>query len=437
MNRSFVLGRKEIREAFFSKTAALFLVLVSFILGYGFATAVRLYSEQSLAAVGNLLYARGFEPVPGVFGPTCGGLFLLFSLVLPFVAIQRVGLEREHNTLAILAQLPFSFRAILAAKIAACFLFVLFALGLTLPGVIAWRIYGGHIPYRELALLLSGYLLYGLFVVSVSFFSAALFRSSANASIVAIALIVSSWLIDFGSNMSGSTLLTSVSGWTVTRMLKYFENGIFSLAAVLYFAGISALFFAGSHILLRFDLKNKWKYMVATAMLFVLFMSATVRITYNVDVTESGRNSFPSSISQALRKLPDLEIEVYLRPGDSRFEDYRRSFLKKLHLVLNDVKVKMMTGAALDKHYGLFVYKVDGETGKTYSNSEEEILPILFGLAGIKVDRGGGKERFPGYPLVVKGNMSIVRYLYYFMIPLGMALVLVIRNYQFRRRIQP
>jgi len=40
MRPFLILTLKEIKDTFFSKTALLFLVLVSFIVGYGFLTAV-------------------------------------------------------------------------------------------------------------------------------------------------------------------------------------------------------------------------------------------------------------------------------------------------------------------------------------------------------------------------------------------------------------
>ena len=434
MRPFLTLSLKEIKDTFFSKTALLFLVLVSFIVGYGFFTAVGLYSEQSLSAVNNLLYARGFESVPGVFGPTYGGLFVLFSLFLPFVIIPLVSLEKEHNTLSILTQLPFTFKDILIAKIIASFLFLLFVLMLTFPCIILWRIYGGHIPFNELFLLISGYLLYGMFVVSASFFSASLFDSTANASIFSIFLIISSWVIDFGKNMNISSMLSSISGWTVTQVLKYFENGILSFTAVMYFVLICVLFFVLAYILLRFDLKGKWKSISSTVILFLFAMFIISHITLNVDMTESHRNSFPANISSALKRVPNLEIDVYMEKGDSRFIDYQRKFLKKLDLVKNDVKVKMMTGDALKETYGLFVYKVNGKSGKTYSNSEHEIFPIIFGLAGISVGHGSEKTNFPGYPLVIKGKLAVICYTYYFLIPFGMILAVVVKNIKFSRR---
>jgi len=435
--RSFlILTLKEIKDTFYSKTALLFLVLVSFIIGYGFFTAVNLYSEQSLSAVNNLLYARGFEPVPGVFGPTYGGLFILFSLFLPFVIIPLLSLEKEHNTIAILTQLPFSFKDILIAKIIASFLFLLFVIMLTFPCIILWQIYGGHIPFNELSMLMSGYLLYGMFVVSVSFFSVSLFDSTANASIFSIFLIISSWLIDFGSNMNILPFLSFISGWTVTRVLKYFENGILSFTAVMYFVLLCTVFFSLSYILLRFDLKGKWKAITFTVILFLFSMFIISHIRLNIDMTESHRNSFSLGILKLLKKVPNLEIDVYMEKGDSRFKDYQRSFLEKLDLVRNDVKVKIMTGNELKENYGLFVYIVNGKSQKTYSNSEEEIFPIIFGLAGISVDHSNKEESFPGYPLVVKGKLSIIQYIYYLLLPLAMILVFVLKNFKLIRRIK-
>ena len=239
-----VFSLKEIKDTFFSKTALLFIILINPITGYGFFTAVTLYSEQSIAAVDNPLYARGFEPVPGVFGPTYGGLFVFFSLFLPFVIIPLISLEKEHNTISILTQLPFSLEGIFMAKVLASFLFLLFVFPLTSPCIILWRIYGGHIPTREIILLVLGYLLYGMFFVSVSFFSASLFESTASASIFSIFVIILSWVVDFGRNMSTSSFLSSVSKWTVVRILKYFENGILSFTAVMYFVLVCSVFFA-------------------------------------------------------------------------------------------------------------------------------------------------------------------------------------------------
>ena len=437
MSRLFILLVKETRDIFFTKTALLFLMLVSFISGYSFLTAVELYSEQSLSAVNNLLYARGFEPVPGVFVPTYGGLFVLFSLFLPFVIIPLLSLEKQNGTLAVLIQLPYSFKDILIAKISAAFFFLLMTILLTLPCFILWQLYGGHIPFNELFVLISGYLLYGLFVVSVSFFAAALFESTANASIFSILLIVLSWVIDFGKNMDVSTFLTSLSEWIVTRNLKYFEQGILSFTACMYFVLLCSFFFILAYILLRFDLriKSKLKRLFATVVLFLLALFISFQSSLNTDMTESHRHLFSPAVTKALQEIPDLEIDVYMKKSDSRFKDYQNKFLNKLLLVRNDIKIRMMTGRELNKNYGLFIYRINGKQGKTYSNSEKEIFPIIFKLAGVSVGQDNGQQAFPGYPLVIKKEqLSIIQSVFYLIIPLTLISIFIFKNFKLIRR---
>lgn len=192
MRRRYLLLTKEIRDLFLSKAALALVLILSGVIGYSFYSAVALYGNASVAALDNPLYAAGFEPVPGVFAPTFGGLFIVFSLFLPFLLIPQITQERRNNTLAVLLQIPFSWLEIVAAKFCAAILFVLFALALMLPAVALWSAWGGHVPYGELALLASGYLLYGVFVASVSLFAASLFDDTARASIVAVIVIMAS-----------------------------------------------------------------------------------------------------------------------------------------------------------------------------------------------------------------------------------------------------
>lgn len=257
-----VLIKKEIKDIFLSKTALLLSLIVSLILGYGFYSAVTLYNNASSSAVGNPIYARGFEPVPGVFVPMFGGFFIIFSLFLPFLYIQIIGLEKRYNTITILVQLPFSLGSIIISKVIAALLFLFSILIMSIPSVIMWTWWGGHIPSGEFSLLLTGYCMYGLLVLSISMFSSALLENTASASILAIILLMLSWLIDFGKEMSLSPILLSMSEWTLTRNLKYFEDGIFSLRALFYFVSLATTFFAAAYVLLRFDLRKRWRWLL-------------------------------------------------------------------------------------------------------------------------------------------------------------------------------
>jgi len=434
MRKLRILFIKELRSLFFSKTALLFLTILSFLTGYSFYSAVALYSNASVSAVGNPLYAAGFEPVSGLFVPLFGGLFILFSLFLPFVVIPLIISEKEQNTLTLLLQIPFSVAEILLAKVAAALLFLLSSFLMIVPATLIWWFYGGHIPFGELALLHTGYFLYGFFVVSVSLFSASLFKNSATASLLAIFLITSSWVIDFGKDMNISPLLLTLSEWTTTRMLHLFEIGIFSFPALFYFTGLSLLFLLLTRSFFAFKIESRR--MISLWFQLVIVFAATLLMDKSVDVTESHKHSFPSHITAALQKLPPVEVNVYLRRTDSRFKDYEVTVLNRVRLVKNNVTVTMMSGAALDEKYGLFVYKTAGKEVETYSNSEEEIFPLLFGLTGISLDSEKEEKPFPGYPLVVdKSKLSVISVVYYLLIPLLFFAIFIIRRIHTKRRL--
>ena len=439
MKSYLILLGKEIRDIFLGKTAILFLLLSSFILGNSFFTAVDLYSKASKAAVGNPVYAAGFEPVPGVFNPTFGALFVLFSLFLPFVIIPVMSNERKNNTISVLIQLPVGFRTIFFTKLVASVILVVVSLSMTLPSFILWMSFGGHIPVKEVILLISGYFLYGVVIVSISLASASLFKNVASAAILSILLIVISWVVDFAGSMNISPLILKISGYTLTKLLKNFESGILSYKAVFYFFMVSILFFTVSYFNIRFDLPRKWRYYVLTFFIIVILVASVSKLGIlmdrKIDITESRRNSFPEYISRNLKGIKNLEIDVYLRETDSRFIDYKQNFLKKLELVNNRVKVKMIKGRDLEQNYGMFIYRVNGKSAKTYSNSEEEIIPLIFQLAGIKpVEKEQRKEPvYSGYPLVVgSGELRAIRVVYYLVAPLILIVFYLLFSYDIR-----
>lgn len=417
-----VLLAKELRDIFTSRTALLLAVIISFMYGYSFYSAVSLYGNASVAALNNPLYAAGFEPVPGVFVPTFGGLFIIFSFFFPFLFIPLIGTERRNNTLTILLQLPYGFGGILTVKALAAIVHLFFVFLLSLPSLALWMHWGGHLPAGELFLVVGEYFIYGLLIISISLFASVLSTNTASASILAVAIVIASWLIDFGREMNIAPVLVSLSEWSVTRNLKSFEEGILSLRAVAYLFSLTIAFFAAAYFLLRFDLKSRWKPLVSVLAVGLIAVAGSSRITSSYDLSESRRNSFPPHIVRDIEKITSLGVDVYLERTDSRYKDYEKSFLKKLLLVKPDIKVTMVSGEALKQNYGLFVYKVNGKSDKTYSNSDEEIFQVIFKLAGIDPERNSIDKVYPGHPLVTSGpQQTTVIYTYFVLLPLAMA----------------
>ncbi len=428
---------KELADIFSSRTALLMAIIISFVFGYSFYSAVSLYANASTAAVDNPLYAAGFEPVPGVFVPTFGGLFIIFSFFLPFLFIPLISTERRNNTLTILMQLPYSLGGILTVKTLAAAAYLLFIFLLSLPSLVLWKLWGGHIPAVELLLVVGEYFCYGLLIIAISLFASALFTSTASASILAIAIVIASWLIDFGREMNIAPLLVSLSEWSVTKNLKSFEEGLLAIRTVMYLISLTSAFFAAAYFLLRFDLKNRWQPLTVVLVVSLIAVIGVSRIDLSYDLSESNRNSFPPKIVQYLQKIPSLDIDIYLERTDSRFKDYEKSFLKKLLMVKPDTRVVMASGEALKQNYGRFVYRIDDKADTTYSNSDEEIFQVIFKLSGISHEESMTEKEYPGYPLVTSvSQQNSIIYLYFALLPLLIAGVFTITRMSKRGKLR-
>ncbi len=412
----YALFQKEIKDFFKSKTTLLFFILLLLLISYSFYTAVDLYSKASLAAIDDPLYAAGFEPVQGVFVPSFGGFFIIISLLAPFLFIQSIGSEKKHKTLPLLAQLPCPLYSIFLIKFAAGVILLLISIIVSALVVFLWYIPGGHLPLQELFLLLFGYFLYGLFIISISFFSAALFNSNAQASIFALSLIMLSWFVDFGKDMNIISVFSGLSSWTVTRQLKKFEDGIFSFSSTGFFLLLSSYFLSIAYLFFDFTQRKKLKLTATITVIFLALFAINTNIHFNFDLTESKRNSFSSEANQFLKKIPPVKIDIFLEAGDSRAIDYKKDFLKKLTLVKPDVKINYMSDKLLSENYGSFRYTINKKSEETFSNSEEEIFMILEGLSGLKIKRSTINESFCGYPLVVNRHWSIYLFLLYIVI---------------------
>ncbi len=411
-----LLVLKETKDIFKNKSLLIYFIILFAVIVYSFYSAVDLYSKASIAAINNPLYAAGFEPVPGVFVPTFGGLFIVFSLIAPFILIRLIGDEKTNNTIYLLSQLPFSLKEIFVSKLSAGLIFIFTSLAAFLPTYAIWSYLGGHIPWKEIVLLNSGYFLYGLFILSVSFLASVLFRTNAQASIFALSLIILSWFLDFGKEMHIFSFLNKISEWTVTKQLKEFEEGIFSFQAIMYFFLLSVFFFIIAFLFFDFNIRKKAISVFITVLLFIPLFILNANFQYKKDISESGKNSFSPSQIEFLKKLPAIKIKVFLEPTDSRFRDYANDFLKKLKMVKTDVKLEFAEGKELKDNYGLFRYKINGHTDQTYSNSSHEIFMVLQNLSGIKIEKTNDRKQFKGYPLFVKKRWSLIIIVIYFFV---------------------
>jgi ABC-2 type transport system permease protein len=116
----------------------------------------------------------------------------------------------------------------------------------------------------------------------------------------------------------------------------------------------------------------------------------------------------------ALAKLAEpLVVTVHLAPEDPRYADLQRNVLAKLERAMPNVSIRLADGRqnprtnAGDDSYGEVEYAYGSRSDISRSSSPREILPLLYGLAGISSPAPASAGDFPGYPLVASGQVAL------------------------------
>lgn len=430
----WLLIKKEIRSILRSRSLWILLFFISLLIGYGFLQAVRLYSEASRTALESPGMSVGLSPLDGVLVPTFGAYYLVLTLLFPFLAIRVLGVEKQSGSIKLLLQLPFSRAGMFAGKIMTLLgiWFILLLPGLA--GLLIWGHIGGRLYWPETVNLLAGYTLYTWAMIGISLFSASVSNSVSTAAIIAISLAAGSWVLDFASGMEGS-LLKSLSFLSLTPALKSFERGLFvaERAAQLFLVGSvfigSALTWIKPERLIRKISVAIMLTGTATSLGYLVHLAH-----FSADVSEDRRNSFSQGEETALKSVREpVKITIHLSSEDSRLMDMERNILGKLRRAVPSLEIiyagdrtRILKRSGGDD-YGIIEYEVAGRKDQSTSNSDEEILSIIFNLAGKTVQPGPAQE-YAGYPLVA--DVEKWRILFYGLFPLVFGLA----AWRFNRR---
>jgi ABC-type transport system involved in multi-copper enzyme maturation permease subunit len=407
---------KELRELATGSSLWVLLLLMSPLVGYSFIQAVSLYAEASRPALTVPELARQLSPFDGVLVPTLGGFYLAITLLYPFIAIRLIAAEKASGGLKLLVQLPYRLTDLVAAKFAAVIAAWLIALIPLISALVWWGLLGGHLDARETATLMLGHLLYALLIGAISFLAAALTEGGATAAILALAVTIGSWVLDFAALDRGSvsSLLAALS---LTSLLKPYEHGLLSVPAVLCMliaiVGLLALtaIWLPPGVLFARRVKRSAFIVVAA----VIFIAVASQATTVLDVTPDRRNSFALADEQLLGQLPErLLVTVHMASSDPRVADLDRKVLARLKRAMPRVTVRIAeegnagpfgTGGGDD--YGQIVFTYHGKSAATRSTGAGEILPILYELAGVGLPApspAGSDE--PGDPLVADASSA-------------------------------
>jgi ABC-2 type transport system permease protein len=391
------------------------LLILCPLVGYSFWQAVALYGEASAAAKDSPTLASSLSPLDGVLVPTFGALYVVVTLLFPFVAIRTLGREKETGALRLLLQLPYRIPTLIAAKMAAIFVAWLAALIPAASALAIWAIVGGHLSIAETTNLLLGHLLYGLLVGAIALFAASISDSAATAAIITLAFTVGSWVLDFAlAGQPGA--LEWISRLSLTQTLRSFEQGLLSAGLLLGVAAAICGFAALAAVWLHSGVRLRTKLIrsVVSIAIVAAVLAAATQIRLSLDLSADRRNSFPAADQRALAELPEtLIITVHLAAEDPRYVDLRRNVLAKLERVLPRVIVRLATagqsvvGSTSEESYGEIEYSYGSRSDKSRSTSPREILPLIYALAERPVPTPLGGEDYPGYPLTANGQWTL------------------------------
>ena len=405
---------KEIREIVGGRSLWTMLLLLCPLIGYGFFQAVSLYNESSSAALQSPVLASSLSPLDGILVPTLGSFYVAVTLLFPFVAIRVLGQEKESGALRLLVQLPYRSSTLVVMKLVAVVLAWLFASLPALSALVVWRILGGRLSPAETSNLLLGHLLYGALVGSLALFAASIAESAATAAIIALAVTIGSWVLDF--TVAGHPgLLAWIAHLSLTQTLRPFEQGLLSGGLVLGIAGVIGGFVALASVWLPpgIPVYRKLRSSLLCILVIAAILGAATRVGWSVDVTEDRRNSFSAADQKLLAtlRLP-LLVSVHLVPEDPRYADLQRNVLAKLDRAMPNVSISLAGGrqgfsTGGGESYGEIEYVYGGQSDVSRSTSPREILPLIYALARVSPPApmsGGG---YPGYPLVASAEASL------------------------------
>jgi ABC-2 type transport system permease protein len=410
---------KELWEILSGRALWTMLLLMCPLIGYSFFQAVSLYAEASASGRQSPVLASSLSPLDGVLVPTLGASYVAVTLLFPFVAIRVLGQEKETGALRLLIQLPYRSSTLIAAKLAAVFAAWVLSSIPAFSALAVWQILGGHLSAPETLNLLFGHLLYGLLVGAIALFAASVSESAATAAIVALTFTIGSWVLDF--TVAGHPgFLEWVARLSLTQVLRTFEQGLLSAGLVVGTGAAVCGFAALATVWLPLGVNFRTKLFRSMVCIFAvaIVLGLATQIRVSIDVTEDQRNSFPVADQRLLVKLKEpLIVTVHLAPEDPRYTDLQRNVLAKLERAMPNVSIRLAGGRQTpasnsgDDRYGEVEYAYDGRSDISRSTSPREILPLLYGLAGISPPAPGSGGDYPGYPLLAHGEVALLWFL--------------------------
>ena len=414
---AWVVLAKELRELLVSRALWAMALVGALLVGFSFLQAVHQYSDSSASAVRLPQLAVNLNPLDGIVIRVFAGVYLMNTFLLPFVAIRAIGNEKQTGALKLALQMPVGIYRLVAIKLIALFIGWAIALLPVFSALTIWGLLlGGHLYWPELLSVLLGHALYALVIVGISFLAAAITESSATAAIVALALTIGSWILEFAGNTS-TGLVRAVASFSLTPALRGLEQGLVGSPTAIALAVLAFGLLALTVVWLPPGVSRREKLLRSGAVAGVAAQALllAVQLPIYADVTEDQRNSFNPADSRALRQMTrELKVNVNLATNDARFLDLQRNVLTKLqrtapHVTITyaETSTSSLLGGTSGANYGLVTYTYAGKQGTSRATTAREVLPLIEALSGQTVVLDAVRA-YPGYPLQTNADGSAV-----------------------------
>lgn len=421
LSRLWWLARKEGRELAASRAVLLVALITGPLVGQAFGTAVRAYGEASGSAGGAAALSQGLSPLDGFVVPVFGAYALIATLLLPFVAIRHVSNEKSSGALALLVQGETSLPAMLAVKLV---VLTLAWVACWIPGLVAfaiWRSFGGHLYAPETLTVLAGHLTHGVLVIVIAFLAAAVTDGASSAAVVALAVTLGAWALDFVASVQGG-IAARLAQFTPEAMLRVYEHGELDLRVLLVWLTTVAALFVCAATFLQPGRSRSWRALragiaaVVTALMLAIVASMPARHT-STDLSEDARNSVSPEHRRALSRVPGVvHVTANLGAQDPRLADLQRNVLHPIGRELAiDLRAVSATSTGMFERqgsgYGEVWYEWNGRREMTRSTTLPIVLETIYRLTGQAAPAAGSAAAYSGYPLVAEpGGSSVLFY---------------------------
>jgi ABC-2 type transport system permease protein len=216
------LYRKELRVAFLSPLAWVFLAAFLFLGGLFFALGIAVTGEASLR-------------------PLVSNLAVVLLFCLPMVTMRQLAEETRSGTLEMLLSAPISLGALILGKWLATLTlcFVLLLMTGVYPIILA--LYGDPDPGAMLTTYVGLFLCCGAFAAA-GLFTSSLSRDQMVAGVGGILVLLPSWMANVALDSSPSWIAPVLERVSFLDHLRSFARGVLSAGDIGWFAAVTALF---------------------------------------------------------------------------------------------------------------------------------------------------------------------------------------------------